>query len=305
MVTWLRLAWRLQRWEVAAAALACLGLAGLATWQAIEMRSALVGCGTAAASAACGFVYPFQASNGTAVQLLNLGMGLAPFAVGLVLGVPLVAGELEHGTSRIAWPLARSRARWLAWRALPVMGLTVVGLGLAAVASDAMVQAYQPKTEIGFLQFGARGVPMVLRGVCVLVIGIAVGATVGRLLPALLVSIALVVGLHVGLDEALDHWLPSARIGDDASLTYDGSLVTEVRYRAPDGSLIGDEEASAIWERNSSASPGDEVVLDVVPYGLGPDRYWEVVLREGALLAGLAATAGGFALVVVRRRRPG
>ncbi len=304
MGAWLRLAWRLQRWEVAFAAIGCLGLAGLAAWQAIEMRSMLTACGTPQAAAACGFVYPFQETNGTAVQLIKLGMGLAPFAVGLVLGVPLVAREIERGTAQVAWPLARSRVRWLAWRGLPVLALTVAVLSIAALASDTMVQAYQPKTEIGFLDYGARGVPMVLRGLTVMLLSVAVGAALGRILPALLVGIALAIGLQAGLDAALVHWLEPIRIASTPDETYDGALVTDVRYRTPEGLLISEMEAGRIWQANETVAPADQVTLEVVPYGIGPDRYWEVVLRESAMLAGVAILTVGASVILARRRRP-
>ena len=42
------------------------------------------------------------------------------YVVGLFLGVPLVARELERGTSRLAWSLAPSRWRWYVTTVVPV-----------------------------------------------------------------------------------------------------------------------------------------------------------------------------------------
>src|SRR3972149_2535594 len=40
---------------------------------------------------------------------------VAPFGMGLVLGVPLVSREIEQRTAGMAWALSRSRTSWLVW----------------------------------------------------------------------------------------------------------------------------------------------------------------------------------------------
>ena len=44
--------------------------------------------------------------------LLLTPLLVVTYAVGLFLGVPIVARELERGTVRLAWSLAPSRWRW-------------------------------------------------------------------------------------------------------------------------------------------------------------------------------------------------
>ena len=55
-----------------------------------------------------------------------------PGLVGLALGVPLVAGEIGHGTNRLAWTQSVTRVRWLAVK-LAVGGLVAAGI-VAALA---------------------------------------------------------------------------------------------------------------------------------------------------------------------------
>lgn len=93
----IRLAWRMQRWEIIFVAFVCLGLAAAAMWQVAEMRSAM---------------RDENASVGTAMLMVRTAMGVVAFVVGLVLGVPLVAREIEHRTALLAWPLASSRLRY-------------------------------------------------------------------------------------------------------------------------------------------------------------------------------------------------
>ncbi|MEA2650709.1 MAG: hypothetical protein QOI85_430, partial [Chloroflexota bacterium] len=125
-MTWVRLTFRLQRSAILFAAIVCLGLAAVATWLSLEMRSVLATCGTAREPDACNVIYSFQTSLGEPVMMTQLGIGFAMYAVPLVLGVPVLTREIEQKTAMIAWPLAGSRLKWLAWRVVPVL---VVGLG--------------------------------------------------------------------------------------------------------------------------------------------------------------------------------
>ncbi len=199
MIAQLRLAWRLRRWEFAFIVIGALGLGAVAFWQAFDMRSMLTGCGTPSAATACQFTYPFQDTHGTVVHMTQMLIMLAPFAAGLVLGVPIVAQEIEHRTALLAWPLAGSRSRWLALRTAPALTIGLVVMAVLGVAADLMAQAYLPKSDLGFLQHESRGVPLVMRFLVVLALGVTVGALFGKVLPALVVGIALCIGMQVAL----------------------------------------------------------------------------------------------------------
>jgi hypothetical protein len=306
----LHLAWRLQRAQLLFCLGLCGGLAGAALWLAADMRSMLTGCGTPLAAPACTFIYPFQQTHGGAVAMVQALTDWVPYGVGMLLGVPMVAREVEHRTALIAWPLAGSRLRWLAWRAIPV---TFAGLALVtvlAVAVQQMDQAYLPKSDLGFLRYDGRGVPLVVRALVALFLGVGIGALIGRLLPALLIGIGLSVALSVGLGLVVDRWVPSAAMSAEQSPESGTSnpLTTEVRYRLPDGSLVSAEEGERVVEAAYEASGGEEPDPDTLPqavfYGISSDRYGEVVVRESLALGVLAAALGGAAAVVVRRRRP-
>jgi hypothetical protein len=309
----LRLAWRLQRWELAFVVIGGLGLAAVAFWQAFDMRSMLTGCGTPSAAPACEFVYPFQTTHGNIVGLAQTLIGLAPFVAGLLLGVPIVAGEVEHRTALLAWPLSGSRARWLAWRVMPALAISLVVMAVLSVAADLMAQAYLPKSDLGFLHHASRGLPLVTRAVVVLALGVALGALMGRVLPALLVGIALCVGLSVGLGLALDQWVPSQVMTEDEGpegLT-GFPAVTDLRYRTPDGAIISAQEGELIVEQAYTAAieagedePDPATLPQPVFTGISAARHGEVVLRESIALGALAIGLFGLAAVVVRRRRP-
>jgi ABC-type transport system involved in multi-copper enzyme maturation permease subunit len=82
---------------------------------------------------------------------VNLGLAVAmPGLLGLVLGAPLVAREIEQGTNRLAWTQSITRTRWL-----------LVKLGVGALACCVVVGATTPLLEwwTGAIHRGARVVP--------------------------------------------------------------------------------------------------------------------------------------------------
>ena len=82
---------------------------------------------------------------------VNLGLAVAmPGLLGLVLGAPLVAREIEQGTNRLAWTQSITRTRWL-----------LVKLVVGALACCVVVGATTPLLEwwTGAIHRGARVVP--------------------------------------------------------------------------------------------------------------------------------------------------
>jgi hypothetical protein len=307
----LRLTWRLQRWEILFAAALCVTLAATAVWLTLDMRSALAACGTPDATAACDVIFAFQNTHGTAVGIVQSVIGFAPFVVGLVLGVPIVTREVEHRTALIAWPMAGSRLRWLAWRLLPPLLIGLALAGVLAIAADQLSRAYFPHTDIGFVQYEARGLPLVMRTALTLLAGVTVGAIVGRLLPALLIGVVLCVAVTIGLANALPHWVPSTVLGDmemDPAAAIGGRLHTAIQYRLPNGDVVsaddGEAFTEAVYEDAGGEEPDPAALPEMIIIGISPDRYGEVVTRESLALGGLAAVLGGAAAFVVQRRRP-
>jgi hypothetical protein len=307
-MTWARLTFRLQPSSIAFSAFVCLTLAVASLWLTSDMRSVLEACGTPGEPKACSVIFAFQDTHGQAVMMTQMGIGLAMYGVPIVLGVPILTREIEHRTAMIAWPLAGSRLKWLAWRVLPVLVVGLILIGIVAFAAEQLAQAYFPHNDIGFDRHGSRGVPLVTRSVLMLFLALLLGALIGRLLPALLVGIALAVGLSVGLDAALPHWVESAELAPRDSIESGAHpLNTGAELRGPDGMPISDMEAEAIYqavyeEYGEQADPA--LLPQSVYYGVAASRYGEVLVRESAVVVGAAALVGGVAVVVVRRRRP-
>ena len=74
-------------------------------------------------------------SPGHALELIGI---IAPALVGIFLGAPLIAREIETGTFRLSWTQSVTRKRWLAMK-LGVVGLSAMALGGAAHLDGRMV----------------------------------------------------------------------------------------------------------------------------------------------------------------------
>jgi hypothetical protein len=248
--------------------------------------------------------YGLQQSQVSPVQAVLL---VLPYLLGAMVGGPLVARELERGTSRLAWSLAPSRFRWFVARLLPAL---VVVFGLAFVAGaalDRLTAAVEPWTDVanGFTNFGFRGVVLAARATFVFAIGVSAGAMLGRVLPTLLVTaVVAYVGLAGG-SYVHGRILATEAVVADGEIGNPGDLYVDQRFRLPDGRLVDWREMEALYpypeDGTSWAGEGLPIVAFVVP----GERYRQVELREVGALGGGSVVALGLAALAVRRRRPG
>ena len=81
------------------------------------------------------------------------------YVVGLFLGVPLVAREIERGTTRLSWSLGPSRWRWYATAVVPVAAILIVFAFAGGAALDRFFAVTQPTIDAAasFVGYGARG----------------------------------------------------------------------------------------------------------------------------------------------------
>jgi hypothetical protein len=115
--------------------------------------------------------------------------GVLPPILGLVLGVPLGAGELEKRTNRLAWTQSITKTRWLLSK-VGVGVLVVAGvIGLMAPLIWWWTDAAQRSSHIQPSNFDITGIAAVSYGIFAFMLGATLGAllrhTGWALLPAL------------------------------------------------------------------------------------------------------------------------
>lgn len=337
-LTWARLSYRQQKWELLLVALGVAGTAAAMLWFASTLEALRAASPECLEGIADGFVGAQQASSvacqgvtsqyfeteSLASTLLYLSWA-APFGMGVILGAPLVARELDGRTAQLAWSLSRSRAGWLLRR---IAFIAVFGLALLAVlaaTSELLAAAILVDRPLGedFTWYGRRGLLVVARGVGAIATGVLVGAVIGRVLPAVLAS-ALVIGLvFAGLSLGLDQWnraeavlqrrdlnayQPSTDELTGLGVAYgielvDGEFVTysDAFVRGLEPNYSGVE--GKVYESEDDIEAGRHLGYDAFLIIPG-ERYPELVLRDSGAAVLLGALALGLAGAVVHRRRP-
>ena len=237
-----------------------------------------------------------------------------PFFVGIAMGAPLVARELEQGTAPLSWALAGARWKWLAGKILAALLLIVPLLLVAGLAADVLRGAQEPGVDphASFDYFTSRGVFFVLWGVAALMGTVALGTLYGRTMPVVIVALIACLFARATWEPLTDRNLlygmavlempgvqsPGELLVYQSDVLYlDGKVytgtdctlsngLTECEYapgHEPDPSSVGPQQA---W------------------YVITGDHYWQVVALESAIMLAGSAALAAFALFWVDRRRP-
>lgn len=301
MSGWLRTVFRLQRFEFLALSLVTLGWAigaAFLVWQMGQMTNANPDCFAHFPSGPhCSAILTEFAPWEQTAQAFLVIVIAAPFLIGLVLGVPVVAAEIEHGTAQVAWSLSLSRLRWLAWRTAPVLLGAVALLSVYALGGELLLRG-RLGFDPGLLGFGERGPLVVLRGIMILSAAVLVGAWLGRILPGLLVATALAGAMTLGLNVGLDAWrVTEAVVETDQQFGRDPELLNGLYLGQvailPDGSVTRDRHVDRLPAQYQEG-------FLILP----ASTFWTWTIREAAILALLAAVATALTVLLLRARRP-
>jgi hypothetical protein len=309
-----RLAFKMQRLELLlllAAAVLLVVASLLIAWGTTEVRSAFLACiERLGPGASCSPSSPSLNDFSLWGGFAKLGAFLSPFALGLVLGVPVVAREVEGRTAAIAWTLSRSRLRWLIQRAVPLLAFVVLVTAVIGVGSELVTRAnpfanFAPNP--GFADYTSRGLMLPVRALAVLMVAIAVGAMVARQLPALLLAAGVTVVLFVGLTVGMDAWMtaeaepiPMDQVESSGPRIFDSAYREDATAKLISMNDFYNRYGDVALPEGESDPPG----FTQVAIGIPGERYFTWVAREAAILGALAVVSGGLATLVVTRRRP-
>ena len=232
-------------------------------------------------------------------------IAMLPYAAGLFLGGPLVAREIERGTTRLAWSIAPSRFRWYLARMVPVVAAVLVLSFVAGFAADRLVAARTPGADMAnsFDAYGTRGVLIAITALVVTAGAIGLGAVIGRVLPTVILALILgAMGLNF-VARGHERLTANEAIAVEAEHAGRGDRYVDQFFRLPDGRLVGWEELAAIdpAAMESETGPQYPIVSLVIPGA----RYREVEAREATLLGGIAVVMLAGTGIIVQRRRPG
>jgi hypothetical protein len=140
----------------------------------------------------------------------NLGILYGvPCVLGVVLGAPLVAREIEQGTNRFAWAQGITRSHWLATK-LAVGGLVVAAItGALVPLATWWTGAVQTGPQVFPKTFDVVGPVPVAFGLFAFTLGAAIGAVVRRTGWAAVASAPLFAVARIVVRTNLWHLVPS------------------------------------------------------------------------------------------------
>jgi hypothetical protein len=202
------LTWRQHRGEALVVGGVLIALVVVLTWSGLTMRDTYHQLGVADCA-----VNPNQGNCNDVIRafrdqygwMLNAvgWLNLVPAVVGLLIGAPMIARELEHNTQRLTWTQSVTRGRWLAVKlALVIGGCLTASLVLTAVLTwwrapfDALDGNLQP------LGFDFEGIVPLAYMAYALALAIAAGALLRRTIPAMVAGMAAFLVLRLPIEFA-------------------------------------------------------------------------------------------------------
>ncbi|MBC7270785.1 MAG: ABC transporter permease [Streptomyces sp.] len=247
---------------------------------------------------------------GEAFQSVGMGLGLIPVLLGVFVGAPLLAGDLEHGTAKLVTSQSVSRTRWLAVK-LGITGAVVVVIMTAL--SVAFGWWWNPvKDQVTVMDwtsgsaFDTTGPVPVALALFTVVGGVAIGVVLRRTLAAMVIAFgfAAVVQLvwsylRLSLGDVITVTTRQGVLAEDSFPDLpDAAYVLDESYLTGGGDLLGwstctdaaDEQAREACLREADVVGWS---VDYLPISQMTGMQW---LGAGILLALTAVlTAGLFA----------
>lgn len=252
-------------------------------------------------------------------------MGVLPFLLGLVGGVPIVARELEGRTAQTAWSLSASRVRWLAHQLVPIATVLGAVMILAALAAGPVADASVAWGRGASSLIGLHGPLAVARAFAAFGLGLMLGALLGRALPALFLGIAVSVVLLFAVGILRDTWTAGMEPGVIAEIsTETGELSGDPRaittgwgVVSPDGTVLTSDEAREIaTSAGVPPAPPDDVQdlpalawyeengYVLLPIGVSDEMALGWAPYDGLIFGMVGALSVAATFVIVNQRRP-
>jgi ABC-2 family transporter len=252
---------------------------------------------------------------------------VVPVLIGVFLGAPLIAREVEQGTHRLAWTQSVTRGRW----ALTKMGLvsvfTVTAAGVFAwiVTTWSRPLVAASGDRFGFGVFDLRGIVPIAYGLFAVALGTAAGALIRKTLPAMAATLGAFVAVRVAVEVLLrPRYLPEQTVsypflsgGPRAGLG-DWVISSRVfdptgRFVSSNGNITVDPSALAHYCPGVPAAPSlggkDEIGRCLTHLGVRivdtyqpASRFWLFQGIESAIFLLLAAGLLVLAMWLIRRR---
>jgi len=320
-VPWTKLVWVTWRQHRVALAGVAVLLGGLALYlliMGLKIHRAYLAVASChpIGSAACEVTgRPFSNLYHTAVDMALILL-VIPVLVGVFVGAPLLARELETGTFRFAWTQGCGRLRW----AVAKLALLAIAVTAAAGAFSLLFSwFYQPffaERFDGMLApqlFNLRGVDFAAWTLLAFALGAIAGVLIRRTVPALAASLAVWAGLDLATVLFLRKHYQTPLVTKGSPSYNNPPWVVGQWYTGPNGAPVSQQTIRNVMGhapasvRNSLNPNAATAYLSAHHYtqwsAYQPEsRFWHFQLIEGGWLLALSLILIVATLWLVRRR---
>lgn len=241
-------------------------------------------------------------------------LGLIPVVLGVFVGAPLLAGDLEHGTAKLVAAQSASRARWLATK----LGLTALVITVTTIAlSVAFGWWWEPvKKGTAVLDwtstaFDTTGPVPVALTLFTVVGGVAIGVVLRRTLTAMVVTFGFAVAvqlvwgqLRLSLGDVVTATTHKGVVAEDSfPVLPDGAYQIDQSYLTGGGDLLGwstcvDSETEQARELCLKQADVVGWSVDYLPMSQMAGMQW----LGAAILFALTAAVAAFLFLWGRKR---
>lgn len=307
--------WRQHRSQLIAglallAALAAAAFGSDLPIRAAYHRDALSGCLPPSARSGCDIIVKHFQGEFDGWASLVRGLEVLPALVGLFIGAPLLARELEHGTHRFAWTQGITRRHWLAVKT----GILSAAVAATTAAVGGLVMWWRSPFDtlegrMAPAGFDLEGLVVPAYALYALAVGVLAGLLLRRTVAAM--SLTLVVFIATRL-LVLKVWRPDFLpplhrvVGVAASGRQAGDWILSDTLVDAGGRQItaANEDLAVLHAQHAGLDPQTYLVTlgwkRVISYQPG-SRFWTFQLIEAGLFLTLAAAVVALTLWLVRR----
>lgn len=227
------LVWRQYRlqWAIALALLAAFAAVELVNGlqMADAWHSLLTSCAGTAAQPGPGGSCLQRNIVGVLGNDLRVLSVMVPAILGILWGAPLIAHELETGTTSFAWTQGITCTRWLVSK----LGILLLSAMVWAGAICALVTWWsgpenaQRADAFQVNYFDTQGIAPIGYAVFAMALGITAGALIKRTIPAIAVTLGGFIGLRVFFDDSIrPHLMPPVTIITSLASTWSPSGIS-------------------------------------------------------------------------------
>ena len=239
-----------------------------------------------------------------------------PVLLGMFLGAPALARELENGTFRFAWTQGAGRTRWaVSTLVVPAVLITAATGAFTAIfwwyfkpfLADGQVSEMLP------LAFALLGVAFAAWTLLAYSMAAFLGALFRRTIPAMAITLVVYIVLALATATAIrPHYATQATV-QGWNGAPGGSWVISSWVKAPDGHVLSQSALNSLTQQlpasvQNSNSP-DAFTNWLTQHGytmwqsVQPDsRFWQFQLTEGAWLLVVSSLLIAATVWLVRRR---